>query len=729
MTWCRDGMSTLTLAHNKSRRRIVSPLLPTNNTTSRQHHPALMARQRNAPATQAEALPTTTRRTRAALKEKTNTTRPTAYTYEDGGKTEEFVKAKMRKGRAKKAASPEKTYNMRGALGSSDIQEKEAPAQSDAPASTDPLARMTSDAAPSTDPLARSEEVEVPPVKGGGSRPVRTKRKIAQSEAQTKMFAGMRQRMQATARGETSREDVVAVAVPLKEPASDTPRTATKTAQRTSATTTHERSDFSLSPTPPPPAGKHSAVKGGRSSLAPGSALRPHGTPAIDTSILKNFQRRPRQQSMLQMVKQRTSIAAQPQSHMQNDDSVYGFEDLEDDIEDEFTPEAEGTPLRAAKTRRQSSAVKKAAPRSAQKPTPRTETVSKKRKSDEIRSSTSALDALHAKRRKSAAPVEDELIVEDSQKEKPADHSPDLMQDATPEVQATSNVQVVGSSPIPSSPLTEPSPAHDDPANDNEDAVVPSTEEQQVEVQTASSDIDDAGLPRADLNDGPPNDTMADPASSSPLLEDLPPAATQRTDVFADPMTQRSPSPPRELRKKAEPKPLTTAKLQALLPKRRAKREPARRRTEFDLPSGSEDEGEEESEPETRNRRQTKAGAKKAGKTSKAALKTKSKARTSKAPASTRKSVAPPIIQRPGSKRTYGRQPVADKENRPEDAGSSGEDEDTSILSDTTLSSTEVSKSAELEAARKKFAEIDQWDMDFESLGGEDHRSSSQGWR
>ena len=43
-----------------------------------------------------------------------------------------------------------------------------------------------------------------------------------------------------------------------------------------------------------------------------------------------------------------------------------------------------------------------------------------------------------------------------------------------------------------------------------------------------------------------------------------------------------------------------------------------------------------------------------------------------------------------------------------------------------------LAESKELERARRKFAEVDEWDMEFESMSFEEeggHRSSSQQWR
>ena len=77
--------------------------------------------------------------------------------------------------------------------------------------------------------------------------------------------------------------------------------------------------------------------------------------------------------------------------------------------------------------------------------------------------------------------------------------------------------------------------------------------------------------------------------------------------------------------------------------------------------------------------------------------------------------------------RTYGRASAvtaSDKENENE-ASSEGEEGE----ANTSLSMREVAHSKELEEARRKFAEVDDWDLTFESMSNEDHRSSSQGWR
>ena len=115
--------------------------------------------------------------------------------------------------------------------------------------------------------------------------------------------------------------------------------------------------------------------------------------------------------------------------------------------------------------------------------------------------------------------------------------------------------------------------------------------------------------------------------------------------------------------------------------------------------------------------------------------KTKSNPKQQKPPASTRnKSKAPsqPATTGKGkgkgkTTRTYGRASAvtaSDKENENE-ASSEGEEGE----ANTSLSMREVAHSKELEEARRKFAEVDDWDLTFESMSNEDHRSSSQGWR
>ena len=188
---------------------------------------------------------------------------------------------------------------------------------------------------------------------------------------------------------------------------------------------------------------------------------------------------------------------------------------------------------------------------------------------------------------------------------------------------------------------------------------------------------------------------------------------------------------------------MTTATLQTLLPKRRQPLKPRHRKSEYDIGS-SEPEDDDDSPLDTshleededelggRLRQQTKTASAK----SKKATVSKAKSRQSRAAptnrkstAQSRKSAAPATADKTGKRswRTYGKATASDKENN--DAYESLGENDESALPDTSISMIEAAQSKELEEVRKKFAEVDDWDMEFESMSVEEGRSSSQNWR
>lgn len=633
----------------------------------------------------------------------------TAPRYEDDGDAETMITdVKPKRGRPrKKATQNSDDLLMAGAIGPSD----EPVPISDVPTTTDELAK--SDAAPA--PVAR-----------GNRRPARTLRKVAQNEAQTKVLDGLKQRMAATARGQRAKETTTSdAAAPSSEslPATIPARNAST---RKTSNVNAERSEFSLSPSPPPP-GKLSAVKAKRSSIAqPGSVLRTQSTPAVETSILalKNFKRRPRQPSMLAMVQQRTASARPSAVHTDiaiEDSSIYDL-DLDLDDEDDFAPEAEGTPLNTAKNKRKSSAS--------------TGSRAKRRRS--------AMDDApdDAGGDTFAAPDEDEIVVAARSSSRRAE---------TPQPVETSDAQTARA-PSSSTPPTEHSSPNEDREVEDVEVIVPSTErderdesEREESVVIPSTDRSTRGKRgagtgvRDNANDvehsgiDVPNGTMAEPASSSPIREE--PRSTQYNLDMADPVTQVS--PPRVRTKAKKQKPVSTATLQSLLPKRRKVLKPRQRKSEYDMASESDDEDEvldvshlendeDELGGEVRRRAPSKArgkaaSGKKAGKGSKAAT---SAVRQSTA-ARSRKASAPPVSKR--NSRTYGRGANSDKEN--DEASEFFEEADESILPDVSISMQDAASGKELEQAKQKFAEVDDWDMEFESMSQEDHRSSSQGWR
>jgi hypothetical protein len=451
---------------------------------------------------------------------------------------------------------------------------------------------------------------------------------------------------------------------------------------------------------------------------------------------------------MLEMVRKRRSsvqaslVSAQPQQDDGDDVEDTSVFDLgsASEGEDVFAPEAEGTPLQLSKTRKSTSARKSFSAKKSVATTPAVKRT--KRKSDEMESPHSALDALRRKHRKSeVGPAEEEPLpsVDDTHQfiaHDTSDHEASPVPNAI-----TSDVQVINSSPA-STPPTEPSSARKIPGTQEEDFAVPSTEEQE-RLHTVQQDAqeEEQGEEEEEVDHDTLNATMAEPASSSPAGSPIP--ETQRTDIYADPLTQLSPPPPEpaKTRSKTTKKPtaMSTATLRALLPKRTQRPQPRAKRTEYDISSDEEDDDttgfdtnhleDDEDELGGRLRRQKqKAPAPSRGK------KTTAKSK-SKQSLSTRKPSAPPppAKSKAGSRakgkttRTYGRATASDKENAGDEALS--EDDDTEQAGDTSLSMREVAHSKELEEARRKFAEVDNWDLTFESMSNEDHRSSSQGWR
>lgn len=480
--------------------------------------------------------------------------------------------------------------------------------------------------------------------------------------------------------------------------------------------------------------------------------------PAVETSMLalKNFKRRPRQGSMLEMVRKRRSsvqaslISAQPQQDDGDDVEDTSVFDLgsASEGEDVFAPEAEGTPLQPSKTRKSTSARKSLSAKKSVATTPAVKRT--KRKSDEMESPHSALDALRRKHRKSEVlPAEEEPLPSMDDAHQSVVHDTSDREASPVPNPVTSDVQVINSSPE-STPPTEPSSSRKIPGTQEEDFAVPSTEEQERlhTAQQGAQEEEEQDEEEEEDDHDTLNATMAEPASSSPTGSPIP--ETQRTDIYADPLTQLSPPPPEpaKTRSKTTKKPtsMSTATLRALLPKRTQRPQLRPKRTEYDISSDEEEDDEatafdtahlddDEDELGGRIRRQRqKAPAPSKGKkstSSAAASKPKSK--------STRKPSAPPpppAKTKAGSKakgktttRTYGRATASDKENAGGVDEPLSEDEDNDHAGDTSLSMREVAHSKELEEARRKFAEVDNWDLTFESMSNEDHRSSSQGWR
>lgn len=691
-----------------------------------------MARLRSAPRLPATQ-PATTRK---ALNDRTNVTRSQAHVYDDDGSAEGMVKdAKTRRGRAAKQTHKSDDLAMAGGLGK----------RSGGALASETAARPAE--------LAGSDGPR-PPTAKPNKRPARATREVVQSQAKQAVREGLKKRMEQTAGEEGGRTAAVAAAKPAKST-----RTRTSTSQadndddETIALAARNQSGFDVPVSPSPP-GKLTSLE--RTSLAPpSSALRPQPTPAMDTSVLKNFRRRPRQPSMLALVQQRLAsaqpsmIEAQP---AEEDPTVFDFEASDDDeIEDDFAPEAEGTPMRWTKAKRKSAGSAGKTP--AKLSSAQNATSSRKRRSPKAETPDGALESLRTKRRRStvsAAPVNSPRnpskrheVIEVSSAAPTS--STNATPQPTPEPQRTSEVQVLNSQQ--SSPPTAQHDAEVENSSGDDlyrdDFAIPSTEEQLRQNQAPA---DGNGLEDDDVV---PDATIAEPASSSPALS-FPPA-TQ-----ADPLSQVSPPPPvRRRPPKQTAKPMTTSALQSLLPKRRQPLQSRHGKSEYDFTLESDGEQDLEAVDEDDDD-DDEAGEEAEGTVSHRRRQTKSKSTATKGAATakaakSRRPTAPPPPPPPsppaaasssssskgrkggGQKptRTYGRAAHAASKQEKRGTGFEARDGDDGTAPPTAMAKAAPIMSAELEAAKRRFAEIDQWALDFESLGDEEHRSScsSQGWR
>ncbi|WPG99544.1 Hypothetical protein R9X50_00236100 [Acrodontium crateriforme] len=632
-----------------------------------------MARQRTAPSTRTTV--PTAQSTRQALKEKTNTSRVKGALYEDDGNTENLVRnAKTRLGSLRNAMQTTDEMVMAGGLGD--------------PATTDELAK--SDRPPA--PAARANR-----------RPPRMNQKIVPTEAQSKVMSGLKKRMDATARKEAGKN------VYQPETIESTAETSSNHLPTQAPVVTHQNdhitddSDLSLSLSSPPATQLSVARRSRTSLIPPGSALRSHGTPAIESSILalKNFKRRPRQPSMLQIVRQRTGggQASVINTEVHDESNMSDLASATASDEEDFSPEAEGTPLQKNKTRTRASLGARKVTNDPTQLVTASEALSNKRKSSDLDKSSTALESLKSKRQKPIQLEEDvaiQKIGSRSQKKKTRSSS---ARETTP--QTTSDILVENSQPS-STPLTDrevPVP----------DFIIPSTEQE---------------LP---YDEPELNETMAEPASSSPTPHDTR-ADQAYADELADPVTQVSPRPTRK-KSQPPPKPMSTAKLQSLLPKRRKPVRHRPRKGEYDLSDEEEqssdvslEESEDELSGRSRRRRPAATNSRKAPAKSPKAKSTQTK-RKPPAPATGK-----PAASTKQPAKTYGRAAARESDRENFIAESEDKENDSSTLTHE-MSMYEAVKSRELEEAKRKFADVDDWDMEFESMSQEDHRSSSQLWR
>ncbi|KAI4853241.1 hypothetical protein E4T44_00961 [Aureobasidium sp. EXF-8845] len=500
-----------------------------------------------------------------------------------------------------------------------------------------------------------------------GRRAPRTIKKPAPTKVNTEAIAKLKERM------EEDRRATKAGHVPQS-----VPETKAQQAERAIREATNNQGDAAMVPARPAPRSpspaRHTAVPGTAvkapaSVVRPQSAVKMQSTPGAESSVLalQNFRRRARQPSLLQMV-QNPELAVTPI----DDTTDFTLGSLGD--EDDFAPHDEGTPLQ----------ISKGQPMDVdQEPEDEDE--------DEVMA-----EQEKAKTPEPALPDSDEDLygatpVKTSQRQTRKRKS-----DAIDE----SEVQIHRSSP------SLPSPSHSFAEQEDHD-IIPAT--------APEEDEDEESTVTASQQRRLYSDTYAEPMSSSPPPDPISssPVQPRQTPALSPSAIRKSARAGGQQTKKV--KPLTTATLRAMLPKRRNQR-----KDEFDFTSSS---AQEASSSAFEDEKRKKVKTKKLAATKKPVL---AKPRKPATAASKRTS------------RTYTRN---DKENDPVVHISSGssslselnsdeieadETADTSI--DTIKGNNSNEKiSDELRKAREKFAEVDDWEMEFESasLGQE----GSSPWR
>lgn len=379
-------------------------------------------------------------------------------------------------------------------------------------------------------------------------------------------------------------------------------------------------------------------------------------TPGLSSTFsLGNFKRRPRQPSILMSSAQKASLGLQ---RSEAAGAASGDENaVESEAEEEsFLPEAEGTPVRLSRGRK--SAVEGDGPAEADpEPAPQTEaehgreTRSRKRKSDQGHGGEAA--------KRQAVEAEESLheSVETDDRSSP----PSFIERrgrATPELDEDILAPPASSSSREGSPTIWPS-------------------------------LKDLGKKR---HKAPPRARKA-----TPVIDD------DMSDISEPPSLTHSPNfqatkPAAKSKRKESPK-LSTADLEALLPRRRRKA----RRGEHNL----DDEDSNISEQELPPRAVKKKAAKPLKDSSKANQSNKAKETTAPAKRATRRTY--------GSRR-FDKENTAEGESIEVDEEASMPLDDTAFEADVNDGDTTLGLGDELKAASRKFKEVDEWELDFEEV-------------
>ncbi|KAF2091430.1 hypothetical protein K490DRAFT_52647 [Saccharata proteae CBS 121410] len=447
---------------------------------------------------------------------------------------------------------------------------------------------------------------------------------------------------------------------------------------------------------------------------APPSAIKAQSTPgpANETSVLAlaNFKRRPRQPSILRMVQQSDNAAPEDDDTIDTlDDSLDTLGGLDDTLAN-FNPEDESTPVHKKRTTRLSGATGEEPRTSSSRkrkfvdPEPEMETELEVEAEEEIqvpRSSPPVIELSHQEREE-RDDSSDHLYSEAS----------DLPTTQVPRTQE------------------EPATAQEDENEENgteNTARAPSTED--IWSATMAPPMSSSSIPDhpTHSSDPTPTTTSKRPRRRQPTRgqqnkpSSISPAASDISDYSA--ATRKPATKTKSTRQQA----LTTATLQSLLPRRRPTRA-KKHHDVFDIPSSdsaaamagpSDDEDELQHPPTSRKTaaaRRTMAASKPP---------TAATAKRKGAQGKGGKAAAAAAGKSKSVTKTYSRR-LSDKENRADEEDGDGVEEDDSTEVTTTRKA--IKKSAELAAMAKKFAEVDNWDLEFESvdMGGQ---SASSPWR
>ncbi|KAI5235524.1 hypothetical protein E4T42_09686 [Aureobasidium subglaciale] len=487
-------------------------------------------------------------------------------------------------------------------------------------------------------------------------RPPRTVKKPAPSKANKGAMDNLKARMEEDRRA--TKAGLVTQSVPESQ---------SQQAERAIREATNNDGDAALVPARParpaprsPSPARHTAVPGtavkAPASVArPQSAVKMQSTPGAESSVLalQNFRRRARQPSLLQMVQNPELVAASPI----DDTTDFTLGSLGD--EDDFAPHDESTPLQVSKS----------------KPVDVEQEVEEAEEGEEQQK---------AQTPEAALPDSDDEFYGATPQKTSQRQTRKRKSDAIDD----SEVQVTRSSPSlpsPSRSIAEP----------EEYEAIPATAPDDDEEEAATTESQQERLL---------SDTYADPMSSSPPPEPISPTSpehhrqTPALSPSAIRKSARAGGQPKKI------KPLTTATLRAMLPKRRAQR-----KDEFDFTSSS---AHEASSSAFEDERRKKA-------------KTKKPTAPKKTPVAKAKKPATTAATSKRTSRTYGR---SNKENDPVhiSSGSSSlselnsDDLEADETADTSLDTIKGAKSDdkvsdELRKAREKFMEVDDWEMEFES--------------